>query len=80
MIQSTIYLVEDGQDCIACNKRNEAKQIARQWCEAYMMGYDENERKKMQIYYEDIFNAFGVRLNRQTIYFVRIRTVDCLEV
>lgn len=33
MIQSTIYLVEDGQDCIACNKRNEAKQIARQWCD-----------------------------------------------
>lgn len=48
MIQSTIYLVEDGQDCIACNKRNEAKQITRQWCEAYMMDYDENERKKMQ--------------------------------
>ncbi|MEE3416427.1 MAG: hypothetical protein VZR53_13780 [Prevotella sp.] len=46
MIQSTIYLVEDGRDCIACNKRNEAKQIARQWCEAYMMDYDENERKK----------------------------------
>lgn len=80
MIQSTIYLVEDGQDCIACNKRNEAKQIARQWCEAYMMDYDENERKKMQINYKDVFDSFSVRLNGQLMYLVHIRRIVYSEV
>lgn len=80
MKQTVIFVVEDGNDYIACNDLRCAQQLARQWCEAYMEDYDDvYERERMEIDDSD-FERVSVVMDDWSLYDVRIRTVDYLEV